>query len=287
MCALLLFYQQGVADAIFRSIPEIKDETTSVGPSLNRLTQCLASLKGSLEKATEVQPRLSQAIFFLIAWGGFLLCSLVPVIGHTMIDAGFRYPAYSRLSAGDFVLRSWIVLGLAVLWFGSQLPKAVTQLKMIAPFGFTLYVLHWFFVELAFSRIYVKISLPRKGEPSWQVGLVLSLVFCFLAVLVCHLMLKAVTSQRATSSWSLEELVIRIKTEDAYRKGVDRGYATAEKFRALSIARLPQSLTILADIMFPRDRLIADFNAACSEDISVTNTGHPAEISEACHTRPS
>merc|ERR1719162_2179920 len=118
----------------------------------------------SLEEAIVAHPRLSQATLFLIAWGGFLLCSLVPVIGSSIFDPGFRYPAYNRLSAGDYVLRSWIVLGLAVFWFQSQLPKAVMHLKMMAPFGFTLYFLHWFFIELAFRRMYVVVSLPRKGE---------------------------------------------------------------------------------------------------------------------------
>merc|ERR1719253_2159278 len=140
----------------------------------------MTAVQGFLQKAADVHPRFSQWVAFVICYGGWLLLSFVPVSGHTMVGAGFRYPAYCRASAADFVLRSWAILGLAVFWYRNYLPNAVARLKTIAPFGFTLYVLHWFFIELFFSRIYVDISYPKNGEPSWQAGLVLGLTFCFL-----------------------------------------------------------------------------------------------------------
>jgi len=213
MCSMMLFYQQGVADGIFRSTPGIKDAVCT-SSFWNQLRRPLAAFETYLEKVKAERPRLGELIASVVAWGLFLLVALIPIYSHAVVDPGYRYPAYYRNGAGSFVLRSWATLALAIWWWGGHLPKALMCLKTVAPLGFTLYVLHWFFIELVFGQIYPQRHIPMPGELPWWVALVIALVVCALAVTVCHGAIKAATGNGLSWKWLKDELVIRIKTGD-------------------------------------------------------------------------
>lgn len=212
---LMVFYQQGIVDGIFRGLPPAKEvPETFTAPLWNRFRQRLALAEKSFEKSKSDRPRLTHCIRSAVAWGLWLLVSLVPVSSgfHIVTGPGFRYPAYYRSSAGSFVLRSWLVLGIAVWWFGSHLPPVLARFKNLAQFGFTLYMLHWFFIELALDVIYRHPRLPAPGELPWWFALVISCTFCLLSVAMCHGALKVASGRDLTWKWSINELVIRIKT---------------------------------------------------------------------------
>jgi len=189
LCLLMMFYQQGVADGIFKNVPAIQD-TAMANPLWSQAWQYVSKAS---ETITAAMPRLADLMRFLFALGLWLLVSFVPVAGHHVVGAGFRYPAYCRASAGEFVLRSWIVLALAVWWWGQHLPEALKGLKTLGSFGFTLYVLHWFFIESVLGQMYVAPQMPKPGEVPWWVALSVSLTVTGLAAAACHGALKVIT----------------------------------------------------------------------------------------------
>jgi len=204
---LMVFYQQGVADGIFRNTKGTQDSMAN--PVLE---QCWCRLNAAWTSLA-ARASFTELPASVVAWGLFLILSFVPIASGIEVSRGpgYRYPAYSAGCAGNFVLRSWAVLGLGVWWFGQHLPKAFLSLKVVAPVGFTLYVLHWFFIEVALGWIYVDKSLvgPHGELPDelpWWLALFLTLGLCLLAVTLCHVGFMAVTGQGVGWKFSRDDL---------------------------------------------------------------------------------
>jgi len=212
LCMLLVFYQQGVADGIFRCVPDV-NEALPGGSSVHLV---VASVKTYVEKAKILWPGLANWICFLLPWFLWSLVSFIPVSGHYVATTpGFRYPAYSGSSAGNYVLRSWVVLGLAVWWWSQHVPTAVARLKTVAPFGFTLYLMHWFFIELTMAELYGAPDAQGLSGPTglpWWLGLFFSLAITLCAAGASHIVLKAAVSRVFSGRWSQEEPGHAVKT---------------------------------------------------------------------------
>jgi hypothetical protein len=219
------FYQQGVVDAFLashsRRAPPFNRESgwftsTLLVDKIRKLSHQLVTTLGYTTNTKVDSPQLTKCTVAVIAWVSWFILSIVPIPDHDVCGGGFRYPAYCRSSAGHFVFRSWAILGLALWWFQHHLPSALKKVKAFASFGFTLYTLHWFFLELAFKHIYggpVPPGQPNQpGELPWWLGLAIGLCFCFFTTGMCHLFLKAVMGSGVSWKWKEDELRVTIKT---------------------------------------------------------------------------
>jgi hypothetical protein len=206
---LVIFYQQGMVDALLGALPKTTAKREKNPGST--LQGFISAASKSLENAA--RPYAAQGRSSFIAWLLWLLLSIVPISGRAIWGGGFRYPAYCRASAGEFVLRTWAILCLAIWWFGQHLPTSMKKLKNYSDFGFTLYTLHWVFIDLAFSHIYgIPLTSRRPGDLPWWLGLIFGLCFCLAMVSICHLSFKAVTGNGLSWTWVNNELKVTIKT---------------------------------------------------------------------------
>jgi hypothetical protein len=213
LCLLTVFYQQGVVDGILRDVPAARDPLTSklISP-LRRAEQAYTALMSTW-------PRLREFFISVFAWSLWWFVSSYQVTGTDLLfSPGYRYPAYFWGTAGLFVLRSWIVLGVAVWWWGYHLPAFMRHLQTVASFGFTLYVLHWFFIETVLSALYGSPHPPGPGDVPWWLALVIALTLTLVASSLCHMAMKVVMGQGVHWKWSNNELVVKIKTGHDDRK---------------------------------------------------------------------
>lgn len=209
LALLIIFYQQGMVDGLLGGFPKKAESLVKLKSST--IYGVASSALHTLECA--IRPYMLREWKALTAWTLWLLLSLIPISGRAIWGGGFRYPAYCRTSAGEFVLRTWAILSLAVWWFGQHLPVAMKRIKNFSEFGFTLYTLHWVFIELAFSHVYgIPQASHHSGDLPWWLGLIFGLSFCFAMVSACHLFFKAVTGNGLSWTWVDNELKVTIKT---------------------------------------------------------------------------
>lgn len=160
----LIFYQQGVANSVLEA------------PALRQLS---------------LSPRLRAAAGAVwIAASVAVIFSGVP--GQEAHAVGVRYPALQGGSAGFFVLQTWGLLVISIVWFRWVLAGLVDSASKLAPLGFATYVFHWFFIELTMSYIYQQPCVqgsPPRGDMPWWLAFLLCLVTTSVGTYVMVLVL--------------------------------------------------------------------------------------------------